>query len=180
MSVGSASTQAPLDAPSTPEQGALLQIDDLKVWFPIKSGLILDRHVGDVRAVDGVSLSIRKGETLGLVGESGCGKSTVGRAIVRLYRPTAGRVFFEGTDISTLEGEPLRKTRRRMQMIFQDPYASLNPRMNVETIIAEPLEIHRVGTPRERRDRSRELLATVGLNPEFGVRYPHEFSGGQR
>ena len=178
MSIGSAS--APLDAPSTSEQGALLQLDDLKVWFPIKSGLILDRHVGDVRAVDGVSLSIRKGETLGLVGESGCGKSTVGRAIVRLYRPTAGRVIFEGTDISTLEGEPLRKTRRRMQMIFQDPYASLNPRMNVETIIAEPLEIHRVGTPRERRDRSRELLATVGLNPEFGVRYPHEFSGGQR
>jgi oligopeptide/dipeptide ABC transporter ATP-binding protein len=184
MSLGTGSPttspEKPLDVPPTADQSALLELEDLKIWFPIKDGLILDRHVADIRAVDGVSVTIRKGETLGLVGESGCGKTTVGRAIVRLYRPTAGRVIFEGNDISTVEGEPLRRMRRRMQMIFQDPYASLNPRMNVETIIAEPLEIHGVGNKRDRRERSRELLGTVGLNPEFGVRYPHEFSGGQR
>ena len=167
--------------PATSGAGTeLLRIEDLKVWFPIKHGLIIDRHIGDIRAVDGVSLSLIKGETLGLVGESGCGKSTTGRAIIRLYQPTEGRIVFDGTDITSIGGSELRGIRRRMQMIFQDPYASLNPRMNVETIIAEPLEIHGVGNNRERRDRSRELLATVGLNPEFGVRYPHEFSGGQR
>jgi oligopeptide/dipeptide ABC transporter ATP-binding protein len=158
----------------------LLRLEDVKVWFPIREGIVIDRHVGDVRAVDGVSFSVRKGETLGLVGESGCGKSTTGRAIIRLYRPTEGRITFDGTDITTMSGKPLRSIRRRMQMIFQDPYASLNPRMNVATIITEPLEIHGVGTTRERRERGRELLSTVGLNPEFGVRYPHEFSGGQR
>jgi oligopeptide transport system ATP-binding protein len=158
----------------------LLRLDDVKVWFPIKSGIVLERHVADIRAVDGVSFAVKRGETLGLVGESGCGKSTTGRAIIRLYQPTAGRITFDGTDITTMQGGQLRAIRRRMQMIFQDPYASLNPRMNVETIIAEPLEIHRVGNARERRERARELLATVGLNPEFGVRYPHEFSGGQR
>jgi oligopeptide transport system ATP-binding protein len=167
-------------APSAAPGTELLRIEDLKVWFPIKHGLIIDRHIGDIRAVDGVSLSLVKGETLGLVGESGCGKSTTGRAIIRLYQPTEGRIVFDGTDITSIGGSELRGIRRRMQMIFQDPYASLNPRMNVETIIAEPLEIHGVGNKRERRDRSRELLATVGLNPEFGVRYPHEFSGGQR
>jgi oligopeptide transport system ATP-binding protein len=177
MSSAAAASPSPAMEPPGSE---LLRVEDLKVWFPIKHGLIIDRHIGDVRAVDGVSLSLRKGETLGLVGESGCGKSTIARAIIRLYRPTEGRIIFEGTDISTTEGEALRRTRRRMQMVFQDPYASLNPRMNVETIIAEPLEIHRVGSARERRERARELLATVGLNPEFGVRYPHEFSGGQR
>ena len=158
----------------------LLRLDDVKVWFPIKEGIVFERHIGDVRAVDGVSFSVRRGETLGLVGESGCGKSTTGRAIIRLYEPTEGRIAFDGTDITTMSGGPLRAIRRRMQMIFQDPYASLNPRMNVATIITEPMEIHHVGTSRERRERGRELLATVGLNPEFGVRYPHEFSGGQR
>jgi oligopeptide transport system ATP-binding protein len=160
--------------------GDLLHVEDLKVWFPITEGIIFERHVGDVQAVDGVSFRLQRGETLGLVGESGCGKSTTGRAIIRLYKPTAGRIVFDGTDMSDLSGDPLRRMRRRMQMIFQDPYASLDPRMTVSGIIAEPLEIHRVGTGRERRERVRELLATVGLNPDFGDRYPHEFSGGQR
>jgi oligopeptide transport system ATP-binding protein len=158
----------------------LLQLEDVKVWFPIKEGVVFERHIGDIRAVDGVSFAVRRGETLGLVGESGCGKSTTGRAIIRLYKPTEGRIVFDGTDITEMSGAPLRSIRRRMQMIFQDPYASLNPRMNVATIITEPMEIHHVGSSRERRERGRELLATVGLNPEFGVRYPHEFSGGQR
>ena len=167
-------------AGANPTTEDLLRLEDVKVWFPIKEGIVFERHVGDVRAVDGVSFAVRRGETLGLVGESGCGKSTTGRAIIRLYQPTEGRITFEGTDITTMSGGPLRSIRRRMQMIFQDPYASLNPRMNVATIITEPMEIHGVGTARERRERGRELLSTVGLNPEFGVRYPHEFSGGQR
>ena len=158
----------------------LLAVDDLKVYFPIKSGLIIERHIGDVRAVDGVSFAVRKGETLGLVGESGCGKTTTGRAIIRLYKPTEGRIEFDGTDLATVEGDKLRRLRRRMQMIFQDPYASLDPRMTAGAIIAEPLEIHEVGTGDERRERVSELLTLVGLNPEYGVRYPHEFSGGQR
>jgi oligopeptide transport system ATP-binding protein len=164
----------------TAQTDELLRVDEVKVWFPIKEGIVLERHVGDVRAVDGVSFAVRRGETLGLVGESGCGKSTIGRTIIRLYEPTEGRIVFDGTDITSMAGAPLRAIRRRMQMIFQDPYASLNPRMNVATIVTEPLEIYHVGTSRERRERGRELLATVGLNPDFGVRYPHEFSGGQR
>jgi oligopeptide/dipeptide ABC transporter ATP-binding protein len=160
--------------------GDLLRVEELMVWFPIVEGMILERHIGDVRAVDGVTFGIRRGETLGLVGESGCGKSTTGRAIIRLYKPTEGRIIFDGVDMSGLEGGDLRRMRRRMQMIFQDPYASLNPRMTVTGIIGEPLEIHDIGKPRERRERVRELLATVGLNPDFGERYPHEFSGGQR
>jgi oligopeptide transport system ATP-binding protein len=171
----------PTGAPSAATtRDELLRLDDVKVWFPIKSGLVLERHIADVRAVDGVTFSVRRGETLGLVGESGCGKSTTGRAIIRLYQPTEGRITFDGTDITSMQGGELRAIRRRMQMIFQDPYASLNPRMNVATIITEPMEIHKVGSAKERRERGRELLATVGLNPEFGVRYPHEFSGGQR
>jgi oligopeptide transport system ATP-binding protein len=158
----------------------LLQVEELKVWFPITEGLIIERHVGDVRAVDGVSFDLRRGETLGLVGESGCGKSTTGRAIIQLYRPTAGRVLFEGEDLARLKGGDLRRQRRRMQMIFQDPYASLNPRMNVGAIVAEPMDIHGVGDGASRRARVRDLLATVGLDPSFSVRYPHEFSGGQR
>jgi oligopeptide transport system ATP-binding protein len=158
----------------------LLRVEDLRVWFPITEGMIFERHIGDVRAVDGIDLEIRRGETLGLVGESGCGKSTTGRAIIRLYRPTTGRIEFDGTDLAPLEGGALRRMRSRMQMIFQDPYASLNPRMNVAGIIGEPLEIHGVGTKGERRERVRELLSIVGLNPDFGDRYPHEFSGGQR
>jgi oligopeptide transport system ATP-binding protein len=162
------------------EAQPLLQLTDLKMFFPITSGVLVSRHIGDVRAVDGVSLSIQKGETVGLVGESGCGKSTVGRTILRLYRPTGGHIVFEGQEISTAEGSTLRGVRRRMQMIFQDPYASLNPRMTAAGIVSEPLEIHGVGTGRERRQRVRELLATVGLDPDYGDRYPHEFSGGQR
>ncbi len=163
-----------------PGDGAMLQVTDLKVHFPIRRGIVISRHVGDVRAVDGVTLAIRRGETLGLVGESGCGKSTIGRAILRLYRPTAGRVVFDGQDITTLGGGALRSVRRRMQMIFQDPYASLNPRMTVGGIVGEPLDIHGVGTRSERRARVEELFEIVGLDPAYAERYPHEFSGGQR
>ena len=166
----------PEGASATP----LLTIDSLKVWFPVTEGLIRERHIGDVRAIDGISFGLGRGETLGLVGESGCGKSTTGRAIIRLYKPTSGRILLDGQDIGTLEGSSLRRARRRMQMIFQDPYASLNPRMNVYGIVGEPLDIHGVGTKGERHERVRELLSTVGLNPDFGERYPHEFSGGQR
>ena len=173
-------TPSAMGATAAPVDGPLLAVDDLRVWFPISDGIVFQRHIGDVRAVDGISFSMQKGETLGLVGESGCGKSTTGRAIIRLHRPTTGTIKFLGTDIAGLEGTALRSMRRRMQMIFQDPYASLNPRMNVDGIIGEPMEIHRVGSKAERRERVRELLATVGLNPDFGSRYPHEFSGGQR
>ena len=158
----------------------LVEVDDLYVWFPITLGLIIERHVADVRAVDGVTFTLQRGETLGLVGESGCGKSTTGRAMIRLYRPTRGRIVFDGTDMSSLEGSALRRMRRRMQMIFQDPYSSLNPRMTAGGIIGEPLDIHSIGGTHERRERVRDLLATVGLNPDFAERYPHEFSGGQR
>ncbi len=160
--------------------GPLLEVSDLRMFFPITQGIVIGRHVGDVRAVDGVSLTLRRGETLGLVGESGCGKSTTGRAIVRLYRPTGGRIVFDGVDITRLEGAPLRRMRRHMQMIFQDPYASLNPRMTAAGIVGEPLDIHGIGTSRERRERVRELFEVVGLDPDYGERYPHEFSGGQR
>ncbi len=159
---------------------ALLQVDDLKVHFPIREGLIFERHVGDIRAVDGISFSMARGETLGLVGESGCGKSTTGRAIIRLYQPTAGRVVFDGVDTTKLDKNGLKGMRRRMQMIFQDPYASLDPRMTAGGIVAEPLDIHGVGAKRDRTERVRELLSTVGLNPDYAERYPHEFSGGQR
>jgi oligopeptide/dipeptide ABC transporter ATP-binding protein len=158
----------------------LLEVSDLRMYFPITEGIVLERHVADVRAVDGISLSIRRGETLGMVGESGCGKSTAGRSIVRLYRPTGGRIVFDGTDITHVEGGPLRRIRRRMQMIFQDPYSSLNPRMTAAGIVGEPLDIHAVGTRVERRKRVRELFEIVGLDPSYGERYPHEFSGGQR
>jgi len=164
----------------TREAGPLLSVEGLKVHFPIKEGIIFERHIGDVRAVDGVSFDLYKGETFGLVGESGCGKSTTGRAIVRIYKPTAGRIQFDGVDIAGLEGSALRQMRRRSQMIFQDPYASLDPRMTAGSIIAEPLDIHGIGTKAERQDRIRELLPLVGLDAAYGVRYPHEFSGGQR
>jgi oligopeptide/dipeptide ABC transporter ATP-binding protein len=158
----------------------LLDVRDLKVYFPIRSGLVIERHVGDIRAVDGVSLSLRKGETVGLVGESGCGKSTTGRAIVRLTDPTAGSIVFDGVDVASLKGEALKRVRRRMQMIFQDPYSSLDPRQTAGSTVGEPLEVHGIGTSRERRDRVRELFSLVGLDPDYGERYPHEFSGGQR
>jgi len=162
------------------EDVPLLRVEDLKVYFPIKEGMIRERHVGDVRAVDGISFTMRRGETLGLVGESGCGKSTTGRAVIRLYEPTAGRILFDGVDTTSLDKRGLLGMRRRMQMIFQDPYASLDPRMTAGGIISEPLDIHDVGAKRDRRERVRELLATVGLNPDYADRYPHEFSGGQR
>jgi oligopeptide transport system ATP-binding protein len=160
--------------------GALLQVQDLVMHFPLTQGIIFQRKVGAVRAVDGLSFSIRKGETMGLVGESGCGKSTTGRAILQLHRPTSGTVQFEGVELTRLKGEPLRKMRRQMQMIFQDPYASLNPRMTVGSIIGEPLDIHNLARGKEKQQRVEELLRVVGLNPYFANRYPHEFSGGQR
>ena len=161
------------------DQQVLLRVDDLKMHFPIKRG-ILQRTVGYVHAVDGISFEIHKGETLGLVGESGCGKSTTGRAILQLYKPTGGHVFFDDKDLVTIKAEELRKLRRKMQMIFQDPYASLNPRMTVEEIVGEPLIIHNLARGSEIRDKVKELLALVGLNPAYVDRYPHEFSGGQR
>jgi peptide/nickel transport system ATP-binding protein len=160
--------------------GPLVELDHLRVWFPIKSGLVLDRHIGDIRAVDDVSLEINRGETVGLVGESGCGKSTVGRTILRLYKPTAGRILFEGRDISKLRESELRPLRRRMQMVFQDPFASLNPRHSVGRIVGEPLRTHGLAGTREAAARVRELLQTVGLPADAAGRYPHEFSGGQR
>ena len=163
-----------------PAGGPLVDIQNLKMWFPIKSGLLLDRHVGDVKAVDDVSLAIQRGETLGLVGESGCGKSTLGRAILRLYEPTDGHVIFDGQDITHLGEGPLRPLRRRMQMIFQDPYASLNPRHSVGRIVGEPMRVHGTAKRREAGKRVRELLEIVGLAPDAASRYPHEFSGGQR
>jgi oligopeptide transport system ATP-binding protein len=158
----------------------LVRVQNLKMYFPITQGIVVQHHIGDIKAVDGISFDVQRGETLGLVGESGCGKSTTGRAILQLYRPTAGDVYFEGQDLVKMKGEQLRRMRRRMQMIFQDPYASLNPRMTVGNIIGEPLEVHNILTPRERRERVQELLQIVGLAPYFVNRYPHEFSGGQR
>ena len=151
----------------------------LKKWFPVSSG-VLQRTIAHVRAVDGVDLDIKKGETLGLVGESGCGKSTLGRTIIRLLDPTAGTIKFRGDDIAHKRGGALRNLRREMTMIFQDPYASLDPRQTVGDIVGEPLDIHGLARGRAREDRIRELLNIVGLNPGFVKRYPHEFSGGQR
>ena len=157
----------------------LLRVENLKMHFPIYRG-VFQRQVGAVLAVDGISFDVRRGETLGLVGESGCGKSTTGRAILQLYKPTAGNVHFEGVDLIKLRGEELRHMRRKMQMIFQDPYASLNPRMTVEQIVGEPLIVHSAATGKEIHERVENLLELVGLNPAFATRYPHEFSGGQR
>jgi oligopeptide transport system ATP-binding protein len=157
----------------------LVQVEGLKMYFPVHTGL-LRRHSGDVKAVDDVSFAIHQGETLGLVGESGCGKSTVGRALLRLYEPTAGRVVIDGEDIATLSPEALRRKRPTMQMVFQDPQASLNPRMSLSAIIAEPLTEHTKLTADQRQNRVYELMDQVGLNRRFANRFPHEFSGGQR
>lgn len=157
----------------------LLSVRGLKTWFPVSSG-VLQRTVAHVRAVDGVDLDIKKGETVGLVGESGCGKSTLGRTIIRLLDPTAGTIEFMGEDITRQRGSAMRAHRRELAMIFQDPYASLDPRQTVGDIIGEPLDIHKLARGRERQDRIYELLQVVGMNPRFADRYPHEFSGGQR
>lgn len=164
----------------TSSNGVLLSVRNLVKHFPITRGIIFQKQIGAVHAVDDISFDIHRGETLGLVGESGCGKSTTGRTILQLYRPTAGQVLFDGVDLVTLKGNELRKMRRRMQMIFQDPYASLNPRMTVGEIIGEPLLIHGVAKGKEIQERVEQLLELVGLNPAFSNRYPHEFSGGQR
>jgi oligopeptide transport system ATP-binding protein len=157
----------------------LVEVDDLKVHFPIRSG-IFKTTKGNVKAVDGVTFEVRRGETLGLVGESGCGKSTIGRAMIRLREPTAGSVRFDGVDLASLKAERLRAMRRRMQIIFQDPYGSLDPRMTVGSIVAEPIETHRLAKGEAKKERIAELLRLVGLDPKYVRRYPHEFSGGQR
>lgn len=159
----------------------LIDVRDLKMHFPLTRGIILQRVVGYVRAVDGVSFSIERGKTLGLVGESGSGKTTIGRTIVRLYKPTDGQIMFgDNVDLATLKGEALRQMRQRVQMVFQDPFASLNPRFTIGSLIAEPMHIYKVGSQKEIRDRTSELLRVVGLRAEYIDRYPHEFSGGQR
>jgi oligopeptide transport system ATP-binding protein len=158
----------------------LLSVRGLTKHFPVEQGLLLSRLGGHVSAVDDVSFEVEQGTTLGLVGESGCGKSTTGRMIIRLVEPTAGEIEFDGVNVRGLRGSALKHYRRNVQFIFQDPYASLNPRMTVAEIVSEPLAIQSIGTPPERRDRVREMLEVVGLNPEHGNRYPHEFSGGQR
>jgi oligopeptide transport system ATP-binding protein len=157
----------------------LVSVRGLKTWFPVSSG-VLQRTVAHVHAVDGVDLDIKKGETLGLVGESGCGKSTLGRTIIRMLEPTAGQVFFKGEDLGKLSGSAMRRKRREMAMIFQDPFASLDPRQTVGDIVGEPLDIHHLASGKKRQERIQELLRVVGMNPNFTNRYPHEFSGGQR
>jgi oligopeptide transport system ATP-binding protein len=160
--------------------GPLLQVRNLVKQFPIKKGLLVERTVDHVNAVDDVSFDISSGETLGLVGESGSGKSTTGYCVLQVLRPTSGSVRFDGEELTELKGEGLRRMRRRMQLVFQDPHSSLDPRMTVGDIVGEPLVIHKVGSRRDRRNRVRELLDTVGFDPTFTNRYPHEFSGGQR
>ena len=158
----------------------LLRVENLEKHFPVSRGLIFQKQVGSVKAVDGVSFSLEAGETLGVVGESGCGKSTMARCVARLLEPTGGSIVFEGRDITHLDRSGMRPVRRDMMMVFQDPYASLNPRKRVGSIVGEPLEVHGVGSDDERKRRVQELLEIVGLNPEHYNRFPHEFSGGQR
>ena len=171
-----------------PSQGAraadgdiLLEVKNLKMYFPVTSGLLFQRTVGHIKAVDDISFFVRRGETLGIVGESGCGKTTTGRCILQLYKPTAGQIIFQGQDLATLSSKQMRVMRRELQVIFQDPYSSLNPRMTAGNIIGEPLVVHKlVSSKAEYRDRVAELLLDVGLNPYMADRFPHEFSGGQR
>jgi ABC-type oligopeptide transport system ATPase subunit len=175
------------DQPTTTTTGAtsrngepLLVVENLKKWFPIKKGILIDRTVDYVKAVDDVSFEIYPGKTLGLVGESGSGKSTTGYCVLELLKPTSGSVRFLGEELTTMKKEELRRMRREMQIVFQDPYASLNPRMTVGDIVGEPLLVHKVGSRARRRKTVQELLEVVGFNPDFVNRYPHEFSGGQR
>src|SRR5256714_5772953 len=158
----------------------LLVVEDLKKHFAVTRGIIFQKQIAAVKAVDGVSFSVRQGETLGVVGESGCGKSTMGRCVMRLLDPTAGKIVFDGRDITRLSRTDMRPVRRELMMVFQDPYASLNPRKRVGFIVGEPIEVHGIGTPQQRKRRVQELLEIVGLNPEHYNRFPHEFSGGQR
>ena len=173
-----------MNTPSTnaaPAPDEILRVEDLKVHFPVTSGVVFKKQVASVRAVDGVSFSLGRGETLGLVGESGCGKSTTGLAVLRMLEPTHGRIVFEGEDITHFDKARMRPLRRRMQMVYQDPYGSLNPRMKVADIVGEPLVVHGLVNDRKAlRERVGELLDTVGLLPYMAERYPHEFSGGQR
>src|SRR3712207_6698159 len=174
------SSAAAAGANGVPAGDELLVVENLKKHFPVTRGIVFQKQVAAVKAVDGVSFSVRKGETLGVVGESGCGKSTMARCVMRLLDPTGGRIVFDGRDITKLSRAQLRPIRREMMMIFQDPYASLNARKRVGFIVAEALEVHKLGTDAEIKRRVQELLEVVGLNPEHYNRFPHEFSGGQR
>ncbi|HEY3115743.1 MAG TPA: dipeptide ABC transporter ATP-binding protein [Chloroflexota bacterium] len=171
---------APTNGTAATDGETILDVKNLEVLFPIRRGFLIERTTGHVRAVDNVSFNIKPGETLGLVGESGCGKTTTGRAVLQLQKPTGGHVYFKGQDLTTASGDDLRHLRQKMQIVFQDPFASLDPRMTVGSIIGEPLEIHGHMSAKEREEKVRELLRIVGLNPYFVNRYPHEFSGGQR
>jgi len=173
-------TQAQGTAPS-PDGDVLIEVRDLKMYFPVSSGILFQRTVAYIKAVDGVSFSVKRGETLGLVGESGCGKTTTGRCILQLYKPSEGQIFFDGTELTGLSTRQMRAMRREMQVIFQDPYSSLNPRMTAGNIIGEPLVVHGLAKSKaEYRERVADLLQNVGLNPYMADRFPHEFSGGQR
>ena len=164
----------------TPDPYVLLDVRGLQMHFPVSKGVIFQSKVGEIKAVDGVSFQIMRGETLGLVGESGCGKTTIGRCILQLLKPTGGEVRFRGEDLTQLSGKEMRPLRKELQVIFQDPYGSLNPRMTVGSIVEEPLIIHKIGDRNERKNRVQELFEVVGLNPNMMDRYPYEFSGGQR
>ncbi len=171
---------APTSATAANGKKPLLDVSELKVHFPLFRGFPVPRRVGQVHAVDGISFAVKEGETVGLVGESGCGKSTTGLAIIKMTPVTSGKVTFDGRDLANVGGERMRQVRQRIQMVFQDPYASLNPRMTVQEIVAEPLEVHGLAHGAAARDRVQDLLRVVGLDPRMHTRYPHEFSGGQR